>query len=192
MVLIRTDERLRQGVLEGLPPDARQPEELAIADGLVAVADPVARCVFVRAKDGTWSRRDSIGGLELMRPSGVAFRAGAAGVMVVSDAARDACIVEARDGTAVLVGERGVLDEQFWDPQGIVRSDLGLIVIDRGNHRYERFTDGKDGDSSFAWNLTGTLGRYYDRKRRGSPGAPPLDAPSSTPRSNPLAPGGES
>jgi hypothetical protein len=73
------------------------------------------------------------------------------------------------------VGERGVLDEQFWDPQGIAESPRGLIAIDRGNHRYERFGDG------LSWNLTGTLGRYYDRKRRGSPGAPPLDAPASTP-----------
>jgi hypothetical protein len=45
------------------------------------------------------------------------------------------------------------------------------LVIDRGNHRYQRFGEG------FSWNLTGSLGRYYDRKRKGSPGTPPLIAP---------------
>ena len=74
------------------------------------------------------------------------------------------------------MGTRGVLDEQFYDPQSISESPNGLIVIDRGNHRFQRF-GAQDGDQ-FVWNLTGGLGRYFERKRRGSPGAPPRVEPA--------------
>jgi hypothetical protein len=39
----------------------------------------------------------------------------------------------------------------------------------------ERFGDG------FTWNLTGSMGRYYDRKRRGSPGAPAIPSAPANP-----------
>lgn len=178
-VVLRTDARLAAGQALALPADAREPEELAVLGGRIAVADPVARAVFVRSADGDWATLRALGAVSFVRPTGVAFRrdGASAGKLVVSDAALDALVVEESDGGARMLGERGVLDEQFWDPQGIAHSPRGLIVIDRGNHRYERFGDG------LAWNLTGTLGRFYDRKRRGSPGAPPLDAPASTPDS---------
>jgi hypothetical protein len=98
--------------------------------------------------------------------------------MAVSDAARDGVILGKAEGSARFVGEKGGLDEQFWDPQAIARSPRGYIVVDRGNHRFQRFGD------DFDWNLTGSMGRYYDRKRRGSPGAPAIPsgpAPSTTP-----------
>lgn len=175
--VLRTDARWSRVEVLPLPDEAREPAEIAVRDGRIVVVDPVARAVFDRGSDGAWRTIRRIGEVELARPSGVAIRADgtASGRLVVSDAARDALVVEEPDGSARLVGERGVLDEQFWDPQGIAESPRGLIAIDRGNHRYERFGDG------LSWNLTGTLGRYYDRKRRGSPGAPPLDAPASTP-----------
>ena len=105
--------------------------------------------------------------VRFLRPSGVAVVDGAT---IVTDAALDACIV-LEGGRARRVGVRGVLDEQFYDPQSISESPNGHIVIDRGNHRFQRF-GAKDGDP-FVWNLTGGLGRYFERKRRGSPGAPP-------------------
>lgn len=178
-VVVQTDARMAAASAIELPPEAREPEELAVHDGRIAVADPVAGAVFVRGVDGAWAARRAIGSIALARPAGVAFRrdAGTDGKLVVADAALDALVVEEPDDRARLVGERGVLDEQFWDPQGLAHSPRGLIVVDRGNHRYERF------DEALAWNLTGTLGRFYDRKRRGSPGAPPLDAPASTPES---------
>ena len=105
-----------------------------------------------------------------MRPSGVEFDD--RGQLVVSDAALDAVLVSDPQG-ARKVGERGILDEQFYDPQSILPSPKGLIVIDRGNHRFQRFGDG------FVWNLTGSLGRYYDQKRKGSPGAAPASTPDA-------------
>ncbi|MEY3142922.1 MAG: hypothetical protein RLY21_1415 [Planctomycetota bacterium] len=151
-----------------LPDETRWPEELArAADGRIAVADPVAQRVFVREPAGEWNALAEIG-WDFVRPSGVEFDE--RGQLVVSDAALDAVLVSDPKG-AGRVGERGVLDEQFYDPQSILPSPKGLIVIDRGNHRFQRFGDG------FTWNLTGSLGRYYDKKRKGSPGA----APSSTP-----------
>lgn len=177
MAILRMDARATRMEAIPLPSTARQPEELAVWRGRFAIADPVMRAVFVREPDGAWRTLHAIGETPFVRPSGVAFlQDGAAdGRLVVADAGCDALIVEEADGTARIIGERGVLDEQFWDLQGIAMSPRGLIVIDRGNHRYERFGD------ELSWNLTGTLGRYYDRKRRGSPGAPPLDAPASTP-----------
>ena len=172
--IIAADLRLRAGTIERLPDAVRSPEEFAIAqDGRVAIADPVARCVFFREGGGPWSALAELGGVAFVCPTGVAF--GADGSLVVSDAARDACIVGARDGSARLVGERGELDEQFFEPRAICPTPKGLIVVDRGNHRFQRFGDG------FAWNLTGSMGRYYDQKRKGSPGA----APASTPETRP-------
>jgi len=153
-----------------LPAEARSPEELAVAaDGRIAVADPVARRVFLRDTNGTWTAIARIG-WDFVRPGGVAFDD--RGQLVVSDSALDAVLVSDPQG-ARRVGERGILDEQFYDPQSIVPSPRGLIVIDRGNHRFQRFGEG------FAWNLTGSLGRYYDRKRKGSPGAAPASTPEA-------------
>ena len=178
--IISADLRLRAGTIERLPDGVRAPEEFAVSDdGRLAVADPVARSVFFRDGGGPWSALTELGGVAFVCPTGVAF--GPDGLLVVSDAARDACIVGARDGSARLVGERGELDEQFYEPRAIAGSPKGLIVVDRGNHRFQRFGDG------FAWNLTGSMGRYYDQKRRGSPGA----APASTPDAR-MKPGGES
>lgn len=177
----RTDARLTPSSGESfvaLPADARSPEELArAADGRLAVADPVARRVFVRATDGAWKSLDRLGDIAFLRPSGVEFDE--SGRLVVSDAARDAVVVEGPGGTARVVGERGILDEQFFDPQSILPSPKGLIVIDRGNHRFERFGPG------FTWNLTGSLGRYYDEKRKGSPGAAPASTPAAPGPSSP-------
>jgi hypothetical protein len=139
------------------------------ADGRIAVADPVARRVFVREPSGEWTALAKLG-WEFVRPSGVEFDE--RGQLVVSDAALDAVLGSNPRG-ARRVGERGVLDEQFFDPQSILPSPKGLIVIDRGNHRFQRFGDG------FVWNLTGSLGRYYDQKRKGSPGAAPASTPDA-------------
>ena len=153
-----------------LPAEARSPEELAVApDGRLAVADPVARRVFVRDPSGAWTALSKLG-WDFVRPSGVAFDE--RGQLVVSDAALDAVLVSDPQG-ARRVGGRGILDEQFYDPQSILSSPKGLIVIDRGNHRFQRFGEG------FNWNLTGSLGRYYDKKRRGSPGAAPASTPEA-------------
>jgi DNA-binding beta-propeller fold protein YncE len=153
-----------------LPAEARMPEELALAsDGRIAVADPVARRVFIREVSGEWSARSRLGS-DFVRPSGVEFDE--RGELVVSDSALDAVLVSDPNG-ARRVGERGLLDEQFYDPQSILPSPKGLIVIDRGNHRFQRFGDG------FIWNLTGSLGRYYDQKRKGSPGAAPASTPAT-------------
>ena len=169
----RTDARLTPSAKDGwipLPPEARWPEELAVAaDGRIAVADPVVRRVFVRDAAGVWEAIEEIG-WDFVRPSGVEFDD--RGQLVVSDAALDAVLVSYPQG-ARKVGERGILDEQFYDPQSILPSPKGLIVIDRGNHRFQRFGDG------FVWNLTGSLGRYYDQKRKGSPGAAPASTPDA-------------
>ncbi len=172
MAVLVTDLRLGAGNVVPLPKEARVPEELAVAaDGQWAIADPVAQVVFLRAVDGTWSTLRALGDFALVRPSGVAFLGD--GGLVVSDAARDAVLVGSPNGSARVVGGKGVLDEQFWDPQAIAPSPRGHLVIDRGNHRFQRFGDG------FTWNLTGSMGRYYDRKRRGSPGGPPPLAPAN-------------
>ena len=174
--VLRTDARLTQGTWDPLPAGCAMPTELAIAaDGRIAVADPIARRVFLRAVDGSWSTLERLGSVRFLRPSGVGF--GADDQLVVSDSARDGCIVASADGGATVVGERGILDEQFFDPQAIASSPLGVIVVDRGNHRFQRFAPA--GDDRFAWNLTGSMGRYYDRKRKGSPGAAPASTPET-------------
>ena len=166
------DPRFEWRSTERLPDAARMPEELAVSDdGRVAVADPVAERVFLREGGSGWSELAGLGGIRFLRPSGVAFAE--EGGLVVSDAARDACIVGAPDGSARLVGERGELDEQFYEPRAIAATPRGLIVVDRGNHRFQRFGPG------FAWNLTGSMGRYYDQKRKGSPGAAPASTPET-------------
>lgn len=129
----------------------------------------MVRRVFVRDAAGVWEAIEEIG-WDFVRPSGVEFDD--RGQLVVSDAALDAVLVSDPQG-ARKVGERGILDEQFYDPQSILPSPKGLIVIDRGNHRFQRFGDG------FVWNLTGSLGRYYDQKRKGSPGAAPASTPDA-------------
>jgi len=178
--IIRMDLRFAVRGVDALPDSARMPEEFALsADGRIAVADPVAERVFLRDGGAGWRELEGLGGIRFLRPSGVAFADD--GGLVVSDAARDACIVGSRDGSARIVGERGELDEQFYEPRAIAATPRGLVVVDRGNHRFQRFGPG------FAWNLTGSMGRYYDQKRRGSPGA----APASTPETRGTS-GGES
>ena len=174
--IIRTDRRMSGGTVERLPSEAREPVELAVAtDGRVAVTDPVRRKVYLRGADGAWSTIDRLADVAFGRPAGVGFLTD--GGLVVSDGAQDRCIVEPRGGQVRTVGERGVLDEQFFDPQAIAASPLGVIVVDKGNHRFQRFA--ALGADPFAWNLTGSMGRYYDRKRRGSPGAAPASTPES-------------
>ena len=170
--IISADLRLQSGSIERLPDSARAPEEMAVAgDGRVAVADSVARRVYIRDGGARWTELSELGGVPFVRPTGVCF--GADGGLVVADAARDACIVGDRDGTARTVGERGELDEQFFEPRAICVTPKGLVVIDRGNHRFQRFGDG------FSWNLTGSMGRYFDQKRKGSPGAAPPSTPET-------------
>jgi hypothetical protein len=182
MGVIETDVRLASGKFTPLPREARLPEEFARrADGALFVADPVAGAVFElpagsQPESNSWIMHRALGGIALVRPAGIACPDG---LIVVADAARDACVVW--DGSAArIVGERGGLDEQFFDPASIVGTDLGWIVIDRGNHRFQRFR-AKDGEP-FAWNMTGGLGRFFDRKRRGSPG---FVSPSTIPPSSP-------
>ena len=170
LAVLGCDQGLLAGEVWSLPSAARAPSEIAVAaDGRIAVADPIARRVFLRAVDGGWSELDRLGDTSFRRPSGVAFDA--AGRLVVADGAADHCIAADSEGRHRIVGERGILDEQFHDPQSICTSPLGLIVVDRGNHRFQRFGE------HFAWNLTGSMGRYYDRKRRGSPGGLPRLTP---------------
>jgi len=165
--IIRTDRRLARGTAEFLPATAIAPTEVAVAsDGRVAVTDPLAGVVFQRSAGGAWATSEEFGPVALVRPSGAAFDA--AGRLLVTDAALDVLLVVEGDGSVRVVGERGGLDEQFWEPQSIVGSPLGLVVVDRGNHRFQRFGEGA------VWNLTSSLGRYYERKRRGSPGAAPV------------------
>lgn len=182
MGVIETDVRLAPGKFTPLPREARLPEEFARrADGALFVADPVAGAVFElpagsKPEANSWIMHRALGGIALVRPAGIACPDG---LIVVADAARDACVVW--DGSAArIVGERGGLDEQFFDPASIVGTDLGWIVIDRGNHRFQRF--GTKNDDPFAWNMTGGLGRFFDRKRRGSPG---FVSPSTIPPSSP-------
>ena len=171
LAVLACDRALASGEVWSLPDGACAPAELAVSsDGRVAVADPVARRVFLRASDGAWSALDRLGEIVFRRPSGVGFDA--VDRLVVADGAADCCIAPDASGTYRSVGERGVLDEQFFDPQSVIASPMGLIVVDRGNHRFQRFGEG------FTWNLTGSMGRYYDRKRRGSPGAPAPAAPN--------------
>ncbi len=168
--VIDADRRLGEGAMHRLPASSRAPQELAVGpDGTWAVSDPVARRVYLRPPGAAWSELADLGGVPFTRPTGVGFQSD--GALVVADAARDACIVGAPDGSARIVGERGELDEQFFEPQAICSSPKGLIVVDRGNHRFQRFGEG------FTWNLTGSMGRYYDQKRRGSPGAAPARTP---------------
>ncbi|MFZ9880303.1 MAG: NHL repeat-containing protein [Phycisphaerales bacterium] len=169
MAVLRTDLRFSAGEIDRLPADAHAPEELAVDGDRILVADPVARAVFMRDGEG-WRAVRAIGGTPLLRPAGIASVA--PGVGVLSDGALDGCMVWTGDESRV-VGARGVYDEQFYQPESLSPTAMGWIVIDRGNHRFQRFS-AKDGDA-FAWNMTGGLGRWYDRKRRGSPGAPPRD-----------------
>lgn len=170
--LLWADLRFAAPRLEPLPDAALEPTEIAVSsDGRIAVADPVARAVHVREAAGRWASLQRLGAIDFMRPSGVGFLAD--GTMVVADSARDACILGLPDGGTRVIGERGVLDEQFFDPQSITLSPKGWIVVDRGNHRFQRFDDGG------VWNLTGSMGRYYDQKRRGSPGTAPASTPES-------------
>jgi len=178
LAVLRTDLRFARGEIDPLPAEARSPEELALVDGRVWVTDPVARAVFAREDDG-WRVLRALGGMPLLRPAGIAGVA--PGVVVVGDGARDGCIVLS-GGEARLVGARGVYDEQFHQPESMSSTAMGWIVVDRGNHRFQRFS-AKESDA-FAWNMTGGLGRWYDRKRRGSPGAPPREdrvAPAGAP-----------
>jgi DNA-binding beta-propeller fold protein YncE len=172
--VVRCDTRLGDVSVEPLPESARWPAELARgADGTLVVSDPVARLIHVRAPGGAWRSLGELGGIAFVRPTGVAILEG--GALVVADTARDACLVsevgaDGAWGDAVVVGSRGGLDEEFFAPESICRTPRGSIVIDRGNHRFQRFAPSDA--SPFAWNMTGGLGRYYDRKRIGSPGAP--------------------
>lgn len=170
--LLWTDLRFASPRLEALPGAALEPTEIAIGtDGRIAVADPVARAVHVREASGRWESLRRLGAIDFVRPSGVGFLAD--GAMVVADSARDACILGLPGGETRVVGGRGVLDEEFFDPESITLSPKGWIVVDRGNHRFQRFDDGG------VWNLTGSMGRYYDQKRRGSPGTAPASTPEA-------------
>ena len=186
--IIRCGVRLEDASFEPLPDAARSVAELARgADGTLVVSDPVARLVHVRAPDGAWRSLGALAGVAFVRPTGVAILDG--GAIVVADTARDACIVAeaAPDGSwtgAIVVGSRGGLDEEFFAPESIVATPRGSIVIDRGNHRFQRFAPA--GDASFAWNMTGGLGRYYDRKRIGSPGASAVREPLPPPSARPV------
>jgi hypothetical protein len=167
--VLEFDPALARGAAIPLPAEARAPEELAVANGRIVVTDPVARALFDRDPSGAWRVVRSLGAIELLRPSGVAILDD--GSLVVSDGARDACVVWREGSDARVVGARGGLDEQFFQPESISGTGKGMVVIDRGNHRFQRFAAVES--NPFAWNMTGGLGRWYDRKRRGSPGAPP-------------------
>lgn len=170
--LLRGPIDLRRLELEPLPAGSEGvlfPEELSLSDEATYITDSIGGALFRRDSSGAWSRIVEIGGVGFVRPSGVALLED--GTLVVADSARDGLLVVAGDGSVRVVGERGVLDEQFYQPESLSPTSAGWMVIDRGNHRFQRFTSSSRG--AFQWNMTGGLGRWFDRKRRGSPGAVP-------------------
>jgi hypothetical protein len=169
-----------------LPEGLREPVQLAATKDELVVADRAGGALWCGGEDGSWVRIAELGhgdaSVQLMRPFGVAIADD--GSLVVTDESTDGLHVvrlEARGGTTLVssTAARGILDQEFWLPQGVTAMRDGVLVVDRGNHRFQAF--GTDG----AWRFTGSLGKFYTRKRTQvrqnelPPVAPPK--PSSVP-----------
>jgi hypothetical protein len=167
-----------------LPDGAREPVQVAARQGEIVLADRAGGAIWRRVGDASWQRLNVIGSRDdevvPVRPFGVAF--GDDGVLAVTDEATDAMhlVRTPRDGAATIVSStvaRGILDQEFWLPQGVTALRDGILVVDRGNHRFQAF--GADG----SWRFTGSLGKFYTRKRTQvrqnelPPVAPKPDAP---------------
>ncbi|MDZ4753965.1 MAG: NHL repeat-containing protein [Phycisphaerae bacterium] len=132
------------------------------------------------AADGTVVRRSR--GTEdqpFVRPSAVA-RIGAVEAgdrFVVTDIGADRVVTVDRSLVPIrATGRRGVSDGDFWMPDGValLAPDVGggvlaeaknrtrFVVIDRGNHRAQVFSDGGE---ATGWIMTFGLGRAYTRPR---------------------------
>jgi hypothetical protein len=100
--------------------------------------------------------------VRLVHPFGVAIADD--GSLAVTDEATDGLHVVRwgpGQGTTLVssTAARGILDQEFWLPQGVTAMRDGVLVVDRGNHRFQAF--GPDG----TWRFTGSLGKFYARKR---------------------------
>jgi DNA-binding beta-propeller fold protein YncE len=149
-----------------LPEGAREPVQLAGSRGELVVADRAGGAIWCCREDGTWSRMAELGHgdatVRLVHPFGVAITDD--GVLAVTDESTDGVHL-ARwgpgSGTTLVSSTvaRGILDHEFWLPQGVTAMRDGVLVVDRGNHRFQAF--GPDG----TWRFTGSLGKFYTRKR---------------------------
>jgi sugar lactone lactonase YvrE len=149
-----------------LPEGVREPVQAAAQRGELVIADRAGGAIWRRLGDGRWVRIAELGvgagATALKRPFGVAFCED--GTLVVTDESTDAMHVVriSADGSTMPVSStvaRGILDHEFWLPQGVTALRDGVLVVDRGNHRFQAF--GADG----TWRFTGSLGKFYTRKR---------------------------
>lgn len=149
-----------------LPEGVREPVQLAAQRGDLVVADRAGGALWRGREDGTWARLAEFGqgdaAVRLVRPFGVALADD--GTLAVSDESDDALHLVRwgpGQGSTVVASTRarGILDQQFWLPQGVTAMRDGMLVVDRGNHRFQAF--GTDG----TWRFTGSLGKFYTRKR---------------------------
>ena len=149
-----------------LPEGAREPVQLAASRGELVVADRAGGAIWCCREDGTWARMAELGHgdatVRLVHPFGVAIADD--GSLAVTDEATDGLHVVRwgpGQGTTLVssTAARGILDQEFWLPQGVTAMRDGVLVVDRGNHRFQAF--GTDG----AWRFTGSLGKFYTRKR---------------------------
>jgi sugar lactone lactonase YvrE len=176
-----------------LPDGIREPVQVAASRDGAVVADRAGGAIWRRRDDGAWSRIVEFGSGDavatLRRPFGVAMADD--GSLVITDEATDACHVVRwgpGQGSTVVSSTvaRGGLDQEFWLPQGVTALRDGVLVVDRGNHRFQAF--GPDG----AWRFTGSLGKFYTRKRTEvrQNALPSLVAPK--PGATPVPTGGDS
>jgi DNA-binding beta-propeller fold protein YncE len=149
-----------------LPEGVREPVQAAARQGELVIADRAGGAIWRRPGDATWVRIAELGvgagATALKRPFGVAYCDD--GTLVVTDESTDAVHVVriSADGSTMPVSStvaRGILDHEFWLPQGATALRDGVLVVDRGNHRFQAF--GADG----TWRFTGSLGKFYTRKR---------------------------
>ncbi|MBM4109894.1 MAG: hypothetical protein FJ254_00865 [Phycisphaerae bacterium] len=149
-----------------LPEGMREPVQLAASHGELVVADRAGGALWIGQLDGSWSRITELGrddtSVKLVRPFGVAIAED--GSLAVTEESTDGLHIVAwgPEHSTELVSStqaRGILDHQFWLPQGVTAFRDGVLVVDRGNHRFQAF--GTDG----AWRFTGSLGKFYTRKR---------------------------
>ncbi len=149
-----------------LPEGVREPVQLAASKGELVVADRTGGALWRGREDGSWARITELGhgdaSVKLVRPFGVAIADD--GSLAVTDEATDGLHVVRwgpGQGTTLVssTAARGILDQEFWLPQGVTALRDGVLVVDRGNHRFQAF--GTDG----AWRFTGSLGKFYTRKR---------------------------
>lgn len=151
-----------------LPPSVREPVQLAARGGVWVVADRAGASLWRGRDDAEWERIFELGAgpeaVRLREPFGVALLED--GSLWVSDQSTDAlhAVRLGPRGSAARIAStigRGTLDGEFWLPQGITAARDGVLVVDRGNHRFQAF--GPDG----AWRFTGSLGKFFTRKRTG-------------------------